>query len=248
MASECIGKTLIRSEGAHLNLIAPPVLLGESSLVSQKVDKTQLIWVEGTQGKNYPCEVKGTTDTCNGRWWGGKQNPHCCLEGSRPSSAFAKNHRLACQLMKALYEMSCISTYILSLRCCLPNSKVLKFGAQFKKTLQHELHAYSLLRHDSALPEGLLCIMAVTLDGMSLPDFFAGDLTSCRQKPVVLDCPNKLVYTPHVWGPSICSQSYFADKTFPTNMASLWTSEWAHICSTKPLLGPACIIGKQSYR
>lgn len=71
----------------------------------------------------------------------------------------------------------------------------------------------------------------------------AGDLTSCRQKPVALDCPNKLVYSPHVWGPSICNQTYFAAKNFPANMADIWTSEWAHICSTKPLLGPACVIG-----
>ena len=43
-----------------------------NSMQLQKIDKTQLIWVEGTQGKNYPCEVKGTSDTCNGRWWGGE--------------------------------------------------------------------------------------------------------------------------------------------------------------------------------
>lgn len=46
------------------------ILIWGSSM--QKIDRTQLIWVEGTQGKNYPCEVKGSTDTNTGRWWGGQ--------------------------------------------------------------------------------------------------------------------------------------------------------------------------------
>lgn len=74
--------------------------------------------------------------------------------------------------------------------------------------------------------------------------FDAGDLTSCRAKPVVLRCPNKLVYTPHVWGPSIANLPFFRLPGFPGNLLSIWTAEWAHICTTKPLLGPACVIGE----
>ena len=80
--------------------------------------------------------------------------------------------------------------------------------------------------------------------GIQGENYCAGDLTSCRQKPVILDCPNKLVYTPHVWGPSICNQAYFLAKNFPNNMPDIWGAEWGHICSTKPLLGPACVLGE----
>ena len=41
----------------------------------QSVNPKLLIWVQGTQGKNYPMQGKGNTDTCVGRWWGGKSHP-----------------------------------------------------------------------------------------------------------------------------------------------------------------------------
>lgn len=77
---------------------------------------------------------------------------------------------------------------------------------------------------------------------------FAGDLSSCRIAPIILKCANKLVYCPHVWGPCLSQQSYFQGSQFPGNMPSIWNSDWGHICTQKPLLGPACVIGKfQSF-
>lgn len=74
-------------------------------------------------------------------------------------------------------------------------------------------------------------------------DFVVGDLSSCRLKPVQLKCANKLVYCPHVWGPSISEQTYFKDPSFPLNMPAIWNAEWGHICTQKPPLGPSCVIG-----
>ena len=45
----------------------------------QKVNPKLLICVQGTQGKSYPVQVKGNTDGCDGRWWGGERlrSPLC---------------------------------------------------------------------------------------------------------------------------------------------------------------------------
>ena len=51
--------------------------------------------------------------------------------------------------------------------------------------------------------------------------------------PVMLDTPNKIVYSPHVYGPSVAYQPYFAVKDFPNNMPYIWNTHWAFIRATK---------------
>jgi len=45
--------------------------------------------------------------------------------------------------------------------------------------------------------------------------------------PVELNVPNRVVYSPHDYGPGVSGQSWFTDPTFPNNLPSLWDKHWA---------------------
>lgn len=47
--------------------------------------------------------------------------------------------------------------------------------------------------------------------------------------PVVLNVPNKVVYSPHDYGWGVSYQSWFTDPTFPNNMPAIWNKYWAKI-------------------
>ena len=40
---------------------------------------------------------------------------------------------------------------------------------------------------------------------------------------------NKLVWAPHVYGPSVYNQPYFSDPTFPNNMPNIWDIHFGHL-------------------
>jgi endoglucanase len=54
---------------------------------------------------------------------------------------------------------------------------------------------------------------------------------------VVLNTPNKVVYSPHDYGPGVYAQNWFSDPTFPANMNSIWYNFWAkvHINNIAPI-------------
>ncbi len=41
--------------------------------------------------------------------------------------------------------------------------------------------------------------------------------------------PSRLVFSPHVYGPGIADQSYFAAAGFPANMPAIWTTHFGHL-------------------
>ncbi len=59
--------------------------------------------------------------------------------------------------------------------------------------------------------------------------------------PVVLPVPNKLAYSPHVYGPSVDNQPYFSDPTFPANMPAIWNYHYGYI---RNMSGPAVVTGE----
>ena len=68
------------------------------------------------------------------------------------------------------------------------------------------------------------------------------NLIGTRVAPVHLqNAPNKLVYTPHVYGPSVYLQKYFQDPFFPNNMPAVWQ---AHFAFAKELTGTPIVIGE----
>lgn len=60
--------------------------------------------------------------------------------------------------------------------------------------------------------------------------------------PVQVPDPQKLVYSPHVYGPDVFMQNYFTVHDFPGNMPKIWTEQWGHICWGRKA-GPAVVLG-----
>ena len=58
---------------------------------------------------------------------------------------------------------------------------------------------------------------------------WGGNLTGARYHPVRLSRPEKLVYSPHDFGPSISWQPWFAAANFPANLPSFWQQHWAYL-------------------
>jgi endoglucanase len=56
-----------------------------------------------------------------------------------------------------------------------------------------------------------------------------GNLEGVRQFPVRLDRPNKLVYSPHEYGPGVFNHPWFSDKTFPKNLRDRWETGFHYI-------------------
>jgi len=61
------------------------------------------------------------------------------------------------------------------------------------------------------------------------PCFYGGDLQGAKINPVILSKVNKLVYSPHCYGPSVYSQPYFSDPSFPKNMPEIWDTHFGYL-------------------
>ena len=55
------------------------------------------------------------------------------------------------------------------------------------------------------------------------------NLAGAKPQPVRLSKPEKLVYSPHTYGPSVYTQSYFKAADFPANMPKIWTKRFAFL-------------------
>src|SRR5262249_55109109 len=42
---------------------------------------------------------------------------------------------------------------------------------------------------------------------------------------------NRLVLSPHTYGPSVASQPYFSDASYPSNMPAIWDTLFGHLVS-----------------
>lgn len=71
-------------------------------------------------------------------------------------------------------------------------------------------------------------------------DFYwwGGNLMGARNHPVRLAVANRLVYSPHDYGPGVYSQPWFSDPAFPANMPGIWNKYWAylHLENIAPIL------------
>jgi endoglucanase len=59
--------------------------------------------------------------------------------------------------------------------------------------------------------------------------WWGGQLMGARDAPVRLRVPDRLVYSPHDYGPSVYEQTYFSDKNYPANLAAIWDRHWGFI-------------------
>ncbi|OEK08246.1 glycoside hydrolase [Flavivirga aquatica] len=56
--------------------------------------------------------------------------------------------------------------------------------------------------------------------------WWGGNLQGARDFPVRLNAPNKLMYSPHEYGPTVFNQTWFSSPNFPNNMPSIWEEQF----------------------
>ncbi len=59
--------------------------------------------------------------------------------------------------------------------------------------------------------------------------WWGGNLDGVRTAPVRLRIPNRVVYSPHDYGPYVSDQPWFHAPTFPRNLPQEWDQHWGYI-------------------
>jgi len=69
-------------------------------------------------------------------------------------------------------------------------------------------------------------------------DWWGGNLEGVQSNPVVLNVPNRLVYSAHDYGPSLFQQSWFNGTTSAASLDAVWDKFWRYVSTsnTAPVL------------
>jgi endoglucanase len=59
--------------------------------------------------------------------------------------------------------------------------------------------------------------------------WWGGNLRGVKKNPIVLSKPDKLVYSPHEYGPEVFQQAWFFSNDFPGNMERIWDDAFGFI-------------------
>ncbi len=81
-------------------------------------------------------------------------------------------------------------------------------------------------------PNWLIVVEGVewNVPGQKLPKhWIGGNLEGVRQFPVRLNRPNKVVYSPHEYGPGVFKQKWFQSPAFPENLVDRWEQGFFYI-------------------
>lgn len=80
----------------------------------------------------------------------------------------------------------------------------------------------------SVNPKVLVAVEGVgnASDNGGYPAFWGGNL---KEAADALGLGDRLLYLPHVYGPSVASQPYFQDPAFPANMPAIWDTHFGHL-------------------
>lgn len=77
-------------------------------------------------------------------------------------------------------------------------------------------------------PNWLIFVEGIqTYEGQS--DWWGGNLMGAGQYPVVLNVPNRVVYSPHDYPASVSSQPWFSAADYPNNLPAVWTQFWGYL-------------------
>lgn len=77
-------------------------------------------------------------------------------------------------------------------------------------------------------PEWLIIVEGIATYNDN-PYWWGGNLQGVAEHPVRIDQPNKLVYSPHAYPPSIFDQPWFSHPEYPDNLAAVWDEMWGYI-------------------
>ncbi len=83
----------------------------------------------------------------------------------------------------------------------------------------------------AANPNWLIIVEGIqqNVQGESGTYWWGGNLKGVRNNPVRLNVANRVVYSPHDYGPGVSTQTWFTDPAFPNNMPALWDEYWGYI-------------------
>jgi len=59
--------------------------------------------------------------------------------------------------------------------------------------------------------------------------WWGGNLAGVKAKPVTLNTPNHVVYSPHDYPASVYAQKWFSDANYPNNLESVWDAHWGYL-------------------
>ncbi|WP_309247961.1 glycoside hydrolase family 5 protein [Paenibacillus tyrfis] len=59
--------------------------------------------------------------------------------------------------------------------------------------------------------------------------WWGGNLKGVQNDPVRLTVANRIVYSPHDYGPGVAYQPWFSDPAFPNNLPGIWDAYWGYI-------------------
>ena len=59
--------------------------------------------------------------------------------------------------------------------------------------------------------------------------WWGGNLAGAGAAPVRLNVPQRLVYSPHDYGPGVFGQPWFKAANFPANLPALWEKHWGYL-------------------
>lgn len=77
-------------------------------------------------------------------------------------------------------------------------------------------------------PNWLIFVEGIqTYNGQST--WWGGNLMGVAQYPVVLNVPNRVVYSPHDYPSSVSSQPWFSAANYPNNLPAVWNQFWGYI-------------------
>lgn len=66
--------------------------------------------------------------------------------------------------------------------------------------------------------------------------WWGGNLIGAKEFPVRLKVPNRLVYSPHEYPPSMYPQAWFSDPIYPDNLPGVWDKYWGYLAVDTPIL------------
>lgn len=94
-------------------------------------------------------------------------------------------------------------------------------------------------------PKLLIFVEGISKTKKGETSWWGGVVDKIQERPVRLAVKNKLVYSPHVYGPDVFMIDAFKQPTFPRNLPRIWDAEWGYIRKQK--LAPI-IIGEWGGR
>lgn len=76
-------------------------------------------------------------------------------------------------------------------------------------------------------PNWLIIVEGVEFDVENY--WWGGNLRGVEQYPVILNVPNRVVYSAHDYPSCIYQQTWFSAKNYPANLPAVWDSFWGYI-------------------